>query len=252
MKLLTEYSSNTNSQFGEDGIIYECLRRMGLLKNGSAVEVGASDGRECSNTLYLRDVQGWTRVLIEADDILFGQIEDHPSDHRIHAALEATGSCSLDALLEGVSVNFLSLDIDGNEYEILDKCHIRLSLLCVEFNPTIPWQFDITSPALGASLSALCRLMPTKGYVFLGATHCNAFFVGRYWENKFEDIDKDPRHYLSEENLTYLITDPYGGAFALGPQIFGAKKRFAGELSIIDARGKEHIVRLSHRSLRPS
>jgi hypothetical protein len=251
LTLLTDYAVTVNAQFGEDGIVRECLRRMGILKGGVAVEVGASDGRECSNTLELRDVFGWTRVLIEADEILFNRMEEHERDVRIHSGISPTGITRLDVLTRDYEVDFLSLDIDGDEYEVWHNLEMAPWLVCIEFNQTIPWQFSITNAGMGCSLSALCTLAERKDYAFIGATHCNAFFVRSYDADYFfKDIDRDPEHYLDPKNFTYLITTPYGGAVAFGPQHFSVQKRFSGELSVIDYDGNVRTINLSHRSTR--
>jgi hypothetical protein len=251
MKLLTEYADGTNAQFGEDGIIYECLKRMERLDSGIAVDVGASDGREISNTLHLRDAFNWNRVLIEADPIIFSRIEEHPLDTAINKAITPKGKTSIDALVPG-GCDFLSLDIDGDEYAVLENLKMRPILICAEFNQTIPWKFDITGSNLGCSLSAMIRLMERKGYKFIGATHCNAFFVQASFANSFEDIDTCGEHYLDERNFTYLITTTFGGSFAIGPQIFGTTKRFAGELQLVTPSGDLQTLRLSDNSLRPN
>lgn len=254
MTLLTDYSENINSQFGEDGIIRQCLTRMGLAgisAERTCIEVGASDGRECSNTLWLRDVWGWERYLYEADDPLFNRQQPHPLDHSRLALIEAIGAWSLDELTP-VTPDFLSLDIDGDDFAILRGLQMRPKLICAEFNHTIPLGWDITGPQLGMSLSALLRLMKEKDYIYIGSNHCNAFFIDPEFESQFWDIDKDPEHYFEKENLTYLVSDPYGGVVAIGPQLFGVQKRFAGELDVMDEMGNIQTIRLTHRSTRPN
>lgn len=252
LDLLTIYAEKVNSQFGEDGIARECLRRMDRLEGGMAFDVGASDGRECSNTLGLRDLHGWRRILVEADDVLYSRMEDHPSDLCLHKMLTSTGATSIDRLSKGEKVDFLSLDIDGDEFEVLSHLKMRPLLICAEFNQTIPWHLDITSAGIGCSLSALCRVMAHKDYAFIGATDCNAFFVETKNLMLFNDIDRRPDSYLSKDHFTYLITTPYGGAVAIGPQYFSVVKRFSGPIDIVDpATGDVNTINLSHRSARP-
>lgn len=248
---LRDYAVLINSQFGEDGIIEECFSRLDLTYGGVCIDVGASDGRECSNTIYLRDRYNWRRILIEADEVLFGRMEEHELDTQVSAEVTSTGPCSLDELVKE-QVAFLSLDIDGDDYGVLQALQMRPSLICAEFNQTIPWQYEIKSPQIGCSLSALCHLMVTKDYTFIGATECNAFFVQDSDKELFSDLNLDPSLHLSTDNFTYLVTAPFGGAVAVGRQIFGVQKRFVGELDVVDSNGEVHHVQLSHRSARPN
>jgi len=257
MTLLTDYAFSVNSQFGEDGIIFECLNRIwgNDHKARTCIEVGASDGRECSNTLHLRDIFGWKRILIEADPVLVERQDVHSLDTSITMAIERNGPNSLDRLVPD-GCEFLSLDIDGDEYGVLHDLKMRPYLICAEFNQTIPWHLEIKSPTIGCSLKAMIRMMSLKAaprsYSFIGATHCNAFFVRDDYVKRFEDIDMDPARYVNEENYTYLITTPYGGAVAFGPQWFGVQKRFAGEIDIVGPDGNWQTMRFSDRSTRPN
>ena len=65
---LKDFAFNNFSQNGEDGIIQEILRRLGLqkYKNNWCVEFGAWDGIHLSNTFNLVQ-QGWNAVYIEGD-----------------------------------------------------------------------------------------------------------------------------------------------------------------------------------------
>lgn len=260
MTLLHEYARIVNSQFGEDGVLEEIFRRFNALEGGRCIEVGAEDGRECSNTLYLRDRWAWRRLLIEADEVLYNRIEAHSLDTAVHSEIQATPSegqtidywCDVTWGQDVGSPSLLVVDIDGNDYRVLENLRMRPRVIQAEFNQSIPWHLNITSPGFGTSLHALIDLMAVKGYHFIGATVCNAFFV---WDKDdyllFMDIERNPELYLDEKNFTYLVTSMYGGAVAFGPQTFGVQKRYAGEIDIIDPSGERQVVRLSHRSVRP-
>lgn len=253
MKRLIEYAIVVNSQFGEDGMIREVLKRLGTLEGHRlAVEVGASDGRECSNTLELRDTAGWWRIQIESDPLLVERAEVHHFDKWINAEISPTGLNSIDSLCSGEIVEFLSLDIDGDEYRVLENLQMRPNLIVAEFNQTIPWHLDIHSSALGCSLRSMVRLMTWKDYFFIGATQCNAFFVPVSRKHCFEDLDTDPQNSLAPENCTYLISSPYGGVVAFGPQIFGVQKRFTGEIDYVTPDGETKSLNLTHRATRPN
>jgi hypothetical protein len=64
---LAQYASDTYSQFGEDGIIAECLSRISAVAplNKWCVEFGAWDGVHLSNTCRLIREEGYSAVLVE-------------------------------------------------------------------------------------------------------------------------------------------------------------------------------------------
>jgi hypothetical protein len=146
---------------------------------------------------------------------------------------------------------FLSLDIDGLDYFILRDMACWPNLICVEYNQTIPLHLDVVSTEFGASLKAMVRMLGDKGYVFIGATHCNAFFVLTEERHRFDDIDLDPASYFDESNLTYLVSNSFGGVVAFGPQFFGTQKRFAGPIDIVHPDGSSRTIWLPPDSTRP-
>jgi hypothetical protein len=108
---------------------------------------------------------------------------------------------NIDGLISGAGirgdVGLLSIDIDGNDYWILDAIEVvSPRILIVEYNSnfgpdvavTIPYDegFCRTVPRFhnvyyGASLGALCDLADRRGYAFVGSNSAgvNAFFVRR-------------------------------------------------------------------------
>ena len=63
---LIEYRDNKYSQNGEDGIIGEICRRLGIAA-GWFVEFGAWDGKNLSNCYNLVAHHGWSGVFIEGN-----------------------------------------------------------------------------------------------------------------------------------------------------------------------------------------
>ena len=65
---LNNYSKKINSQFGEDGILLEVLKRLGTENlDRWCVEFGARDGISDSNTYNLIKNHNYKAVLIEGD-----------------------------------------------------------------------------------------------------------------------------------------------------------------------------------------
>ncbi len=87
-------------------------------------------------------------------------------------------------------IDFLSIDVDGIDYYLLEKINIKPKLICIEYNHwfgsdqsvTIPydknfiWNRDYYS---GASLLALTKLAKNKNYhlIAIDSSCTNAFFI---------------------------------------------------------------------------
>jgi len=189
---LNSFARNINSQFGEDGIIEEILLR---LRNGSevdgwCVEFGAWDGKHLSNTYNLIDTKGYKAVLIEGDPARHVELcKNIPrSDvHKICTFVTFDGENTLDKILAKTPIpkdfDFLSIDIDGNDYFIFEGLtQFKPKLVCIEFNPTIPNDVEFIQPKdfkikQGSAPKSLTALAKSKGYSLVATTLCNLFFV---------------------------------------------------------------------------
>jgi len=195
------------SQNGEEGIIIAILQKIGI-KNKYCVELGANDGKSISNTYLLRKKFGFTRLLIEGDKNI--KISPHCSDEKL--VYELISSKNINILLKDIpnNVDFLSLDIDGDDYWVLKAMEKRPRLIILEYASGLPnelplvckegkgtveshegsaWNLRYTpkekhNPALrtlngyyGANMLAFYRLMKKKGYEFVTSLSDNAFFV---------------------------------------------------------------------------
>ncbi len=77
-KSLLDFRANTYSQNGEDGVIKEILRRIGLDNDGNrwCVEFGAWDGKHLSNTFLLVESHKWNAIYIEGDAEKFRALQE--------------------------------------------------------------------------------------------------------------------------------------------------------------------------------
>ena len=66
------------SQIGQDQWVHSVL---GDKKNGFFVELGACDGLYCSNTLYFEKVHGWNGICIEPNDNFLSNLRKNRSCH---------------------------------------------------------------------------------------------------------------------------------------------------------------------------
>lgn len=189
---LSSFAKNVHSQYGEDGIIEELLRRIGSVATLDrwCVEFGAWDGVYLSNTCNLIRNSGYRAVLIEGDAEKHRELCANMPDEQIVKLcrfVQFEGPSTLDNILKEAPIpagfDFLSIDIDGCDYFIFESLTAyRPKLVCIEFNPTIPNDADFVQPKdfaikQGCGPGALVRLAETKGYSPVAATECNLFFV---------------------------------------------------------------------------
>lgn len=193
MLSLRTYETNVFSQFGEDGIIQELLRRIesSVALSRRAIEFGASDGVNCSNTRNLLLHANFHVVYIESDKKLFRQLLENTSGlfvTNIRTFVRSADPYTLENALtrhnlEGIDFDLLSIDIDGNDYWILDSLEtLKPKIIVVEFNPTIPIDVSYIQPRdssvrHGSSALALMQLGNQKGYSAVHATSCNLFLL---------------------------------------------------------------------------
>jgi hypothetical protein len=192
---LERYGTKVFSQFDEDGIIREIFRRIGVT-NRRFVEFGVGSGIE-NNTVALL-LYGWEGLWIEGSDTSIRSIQsrfsDVLSDGRLtlkHGFITAENINELIAEWFSGEIDLLSIDIDGNDYYVLDAITVvQPRAIVVEYNAKFPpdlpvvqaynpdhrWRF---TDYYGASLAALERVARKKGYSLVGCNFsgANAFFV---------------------------------------------------------------------------
>lgn len=178
----------THSQFGEDLIVDELL---GKSATGCAVEIGAGDGQHLSNTALFRE-RGWSVFLVEADPVHEESLRQLEADGDPHVMFYLTAATpkNINRMVPG-HATFVSIDVDGDDYFLLEALFPRPEVICVEYNPTMPRDVDICPARLGlkigASIPALQRVAGAKGYGLVAVTPCNAIF-----QLDAVDIDVEP------------------------------------------------------------
>ena len=186
-------AKNVYSQFGEDGIIQAILGELPKeTKDGWCVEFGAWDGVHLSNTRNLIENHDYRAVLIEADIKKFKNLKQNTCSSKhvlIREFVNFEGHNTLDNMLLRANIptnfDFLSIDIDGNDYHIFESLiHFRPKLICIEFNPSIPNEVVFVQrrdfkTKHGASAKALLQLAESKNYALVAATACNLFFLDK-------------------------------------------------------------------------
>jgi hypothetical protein len=187
---LQKFKKNIYSQVGEDGIIKEILKRLKKKINKTCVEFGAWDGIHYSNTYNLIKNYNFKAILIEGDKKKFKELCNNiPSKKviKINKFVEFSGKNKLDNILKEYNYpknfDFLSIDIDGNDYHIFQGLKVyRPKLILIEFNPTIPNEINFVQQKnvkinQGSSALALIKMAKKKGYSPIAATDFNLFFI---------------------------------------------------------------------------
>jgi hypothetical protein len=237
-KILEDYKSNplrlehfgfkVYSQSDEDGIIEEIFSRLEIEK-GVFCEIGVEDGLEC-NTLYLIH-KGWVGTWIEGDKEQESKIRKtfkNILDNRLKLLI---GFITTENINENISnclrfkdIDFLSIDIDGNDVYILESLSIYPKVICIEYNskyranlkkqqtynPTHQWD---GTDNFGASFLSINHVANKKGYQVVATNICgtNMFLVRNdLLGNKFiqtSDIQKlynPPRYWLIKDHFSTI------------------------------------------------
>ena len=204
--LYDEEASNVNSQCGEDGIVSAILSLLGDETNGWCVEFGAHDGEHFSNTFNLSQNCGYNAVLIEGDqercEATRRRFAESTGVHVIEGYVGFDRHDNLDCVLEQTPIpaeyDFLSIDIDGNDYHAWEATSAyRPKIVCIEYNPTIPTELHYVQPKNpacqhGSSIAALVRLGREKGYELVSITPLNCLFVQHSLFSRFGIGENSP------------------------------------------------------------
>lgn len=226
---LLDFKRNVYSQFGEDGIIEKIFEIIGTTSK-TAIEFGSADGFNCSNTanLWTKKDLGWKGILIEANKNLFEQTVANVSQYNcvaLHKTVGISATDSLEAILTEanlnlVSVDLLSIDIDGNDYYIFQSLkQLRPRVIICEYNVSIPAHLDIypdSNNYIGCSVAALQRVAAEKNYSLVAITDTNCFFVANEEIHKFAEFDTDPEHIKINKYILYVVSDYKGHYKTIG------------------------------------
>ena len=227
---LIKYKSDIYSETGEDGIIKKIFE---ILPSNDkwCVEFGAWDGQHASNTRNLILNRGYSAILIESDKLKFTRLKKNYAQKKnvitINQLVGFNKKDNLDNILKmtpiPVDFDFLSIDIDGNDYHAWQATSkYRPKVVCIEFNPTIPTEIKFIQPAdplinQGASLLSLVELGKQKKYELISVLPNNAFFARSEYYPLFDITDNTPAVLrTSLDYVTYLFSGYDGQIFLRG------------------------------------
>ena len=185
-KNLLDSKSNVFSQNGEDGIINALFSKIGI-KFKTCCEFGAWDGVHFSNCRNIV-LQGWKCLFIESDTNkytdLCKQYEGISNVINVNCCVDNNEN-SLEKIMNSVGfhdLDFLSIDIDGLDYEILEGLAFRPRIICVEVNAGHAPDSseieprEIAANNIGRPLKYFTDIAKKLGYDLVCYTG-NAFFV---------------------------------------------------------------------------
>ncbi len=201
---LRAFERCVSSQNGEDGILEEIFRRVGV-ESRTFVEFGVESGAQC-NCARLVVEDGWRGLFLEADPGQYAKLAERYRDRPgVRCALAEVTSSNIEDLLATYAVprefDLLSIDIDGNDYWVWSAIRAwSPRVVAIEYNAAHPpprrwvmkenpgYRWDGTT-YYGASLASLAALGRQKGYALVGTCSAgvNAFFVRAELAGKFLD-----------------------------------------------------------------
>lgn len=193
---LTKYQENNYSQYGEDGMIKQCLESIDISENGFFVDVGSWDGIYLSNVYNLIKNKNFSGICIEADDQKFNQLLDNMSNFNVKCLksfISLEENDCIDYLLENnncpINFDLISIDIDGNDWWIWNSLKkFRPKIVVIEYNSNIqescimPYDknyIHYNTTFYGATPPALELLGEFKNYDLVGINGVNMFFIAK-------------------------------------------------------------------------
>lgn len=167
------YGADIHSQNGEDGVLGEIFRRLGI-KTGMFCEFGAADGKYCSNSYYLLD-QGWSGKFIEAEPARAKALIDNTMGKPAELHFGAVTVANVNDLVPQ-KLNLLSIDVDNDDFHLWNAYMGTADVVVIEVNSGIAPPEVVTPGTRGSSYSAMVMLGICKGY-FLLAHKGNCIFL---------------------------------------------------------------------------
>jgi hypothetical protein len=213
---LLKFGQSIFSQNDEDGIIEEIFNRINF-DSKIFIEIGAGNGLE-NNTLNLL-CNGWRGYWIETNPNFIKQINRNLINKIEYHKLKLI-DCYLSkkniSILNQINliekkIDFLSVDIDSHDLEIIKFLNFKPRVICIEYNshfgPNLKFETIsdeklkslITNDNWGNSLKSINEYMIDIGYqiVACNITGINAFFVkNELLNNKFNKFENLKYYYM--------------------------------------------------------
>lgn len=167
-----QYQKNIYSQGGEDGVIEQILKELGI-ESGYCCEFGAWDGKNLSNTYRLIESGKFKGLMIEGDPDRYRELlqtkNSLPTDHLYTEYTMIPDGATVDRYLAFYhfpeDIDVLSIDIDGNDYQIWkEMIGTNAKIVIIEVNSGFPPDELYSSIFQGTSFTSMLELGNSKGY----------------------------------------------------------------------------------------
>ena len=223
---INNFEFKLTSQNNEDGIIDHIFSQ--IPNNKYFVEVGFSY-YECNSLNLIKN--GWRGRLIDIDRDECLTLKKLVSFFYPKSNIEVINKKILKENINHLvfsetkeeTLDFFSLDIDGNDYWVLKELNTeKINVICCEYNhyignnvkKTIPYNPDHVwenNGCFGASLDAITTLLDKKGFnlVAVDSSGTNAFYVKKKYAEKFDILSstkswRSVDRNNSEEQISYI------------------------------------------------
>lgn len=231
---LLSHANDVYTQTGEDGIlekVLETIHESEPTEDKWCVEFGAWDGVHYCNSRNLILNKDFHAVMIEGSAAKAKELEatykDNKRVHPINTFVGYTKGDTLDTILQNTEIpirfDFLSIDVDGNDYHIWDAMDTYTpKVVCIEYNPTMATgvrfvQEPGPSVMHGASPTSLVELGKSKGYSLVCVTDLNLIFVRDEYFELFGIEDNSLATLRANEDfVTHLFCGYDGRIFLQG------------------------------------
>ena len=213
--ILSDYEFKIFSQWGEDGIIDFLIREVPI-NNKTFIEFGVEDFSE-SNCRFLLMNFDWSGFVIDASIKNIEKLKNSNYfwKYNLNALCAFIDKDNVNNLLKKSNfdkdLGILSIDIDGNDYHILNNIsYFNPRIIICEFNPIFGTDRKITVPYdpkfyrtkkhysnlyWGASINAFKNLLSRREYTLIGTgmLGCNAYFVrNSLLTHQLKKLSKNP------------------------------------------------------------
>lgn len=216
---INNFEYSITSQNNEDGIINYILSKINVSKI-NLIEIGFHYFENNSLSLLKKINKGlfidgdyWQTYLLKYISKIIFPLKD------IHFANVFVNKNNINSIISKTfsnneEIDFLSIDIDGLDYYLLQSLKLSPKIICVEYNfwygkeanCSVPYdenfRWEPGTLYSGASLLALNTLLNSKGYSLIATESAcvNAFFIRDDFKDKFEILDpiknfKEPAKY---------------------------------------------------------
>lgn len=220
--LYENFKRDDSSQYGEDGMVEEILRRLKINK-GVAVDIGAGDGIWYSNTYNLVK-KGWEVFEIEGNEKK-GLKEFSDKYENVTAVNAFIIEENVNKILEEMGcpkeIDLMSFDIDSIEYWVWEKLEFNPKIMIVEIEPrNYPLDMifhcrdntkskeelreKINPPQNLTGFGPMFEMAKKKGYHLIGHTISNLIFLRNDVVEKLDWEEVTGVNQLSNFNPIYL------------------------------------------------